>query len=220
MKTDRETPRRKLYRFTGELPRLGQPGSRSAELHAGTVAGTSATTPLPPSIAERNRFEILRILGMVGTLLIGLGGLGAGALPVVNNPYGSFPFGALMGRMMVASSSIVLLGVGFLVLAWLLMGSFVGADGGRARVGVPATPFTLMASAGHSSGSVDDPIRAARLRPGGSYWDWSLGVDHITGPLTLGLVYTGTDISERVPSPFANARDTGDRLTARVALNF
>ncbi len=100
----------------------------------------------------------------------------------------------------------------------------IGGDnlwiGGRARVGVPATPFTLMASAGHSSGSVDDPIRAARLRPGGSYWDWSLGVDHITGPLTLGLVYTGTDISERVPSPFANARDTGDRLTARVAFNF
>ena len=137
MKTDRENPRRKLYRFAGELPRLGQPGSRSAELHAGTVSGTSSTTPLHPSIAERNRFEILRILGMVGTLLIGLGGLGAGALPVVNNPYGSFPFGALMGRMMVTSSSIVLLGVGFLVLAWLLMGSFVGADGGRARVGVP-----------------------------------------------------------------------------------
>ena len=137
VKTDREISGRKRYRIVGELPRIGRPGSRSAELHAGDTPGTTATTPLRPSIAERNRFELLRIFGMIGTLLIGFGGLGGGALPVVNNPYGAFPFGALMGRMMVTSSSIVLLGVGFLVLAWLVMGSFVGADGGRARVGVP-----------------------------------------------------------------------------------
>lgn len=135
---------RKLRRvsFTEELPRLGSPGSRSAELHAGTIdpadpSPISTRVPaLRPSIWERNRFEVLRVLGVTGTLLIGLGGLGGGALPVVNNPYGAFPFGALMGRMMLTSSAIVLLGVAFLVVAWLTMGTFVGADGGRPRVGV------------------------------------------------------------------------------------
>ena len=102
----------------------------------------------------------------------------------------------------------------------------IGGDnlwiGARARVGVPATPFTLLGSVGHSSGSVDDPARAARLRPGGAYADWSLGVDHIIGPLTLGVAYSGTDIErDRIgPSPYASARHTGDKMTARVAVGF
>ncbi|WP_245829266.1 TorF family putative porin [Sphingomonas dokdonensis] len=100
----------------------------------------------------------------------------------------------------------------------------IGGDnlwvGARARVGVPATPFTFNASLGRSTGSVDDPRRAARLRPGGDYTDWSLGVDHITGPVSVGLLYTGTDIGAVTPSPFANARDTGDRVTARLAISF
>lgn len=100
----------------------------------------------------------------------------------------------------------------------------IGGDnlwfGARARVGVPATPFTVNASLGHSTGSVDDWRRAARLRPGGDYTDWSLGVDHFTGPLSLGLVYSGTDIEQVVDSPFANARHTGDKVTARLAISF
>ncbi|WP_085808642.1 TorF family putative porin [Sphingomonas sp. TZW2008] len=102
----------------------------------------------------------------------------------------------------------------------------IGGDnlwvGARARVGVPATPFTLHGGIGHSLGSVDDPRRAARLRPGGSYADWSLGVDHITGPLTIGVDYTGTDIARDrlVASPFAGARHVGDKVTARVAVTF
>ncbi|OWK31896.1 hypothetical protein SPMU_02160 [Sphingomonas mucosissima] len=100
----------------------------------------------------------------------------------------------------------------------------IGGDnlwvGARARLGVPMTPFTFNASVGRSTGSVDDERRAARLRPGGDYTDWSLGVDHILGPLSLGLVYTGTDISDVVDPPFANARHTGDKVTARVAISF
>ena len=89
---------------------------------------------------ERNRFEVLRVLGLMGTLLMALGGLGGGALPVVDASAASFtslPLGAWMGRMMLASSSVVLIGVAFLVIAWLLMAVFVGAGGGPARVGVP-----------------------------------------------------------------------------------
>lgn len=121
-----------------ELPRIGRPGSRSAELHTGSPAGS--TSAAPPSIWERNRFEILRIIGLIGTILVGLGGLGGGALPVVDSSatsFASLPLGALMGRMMLASSSLVLVGVALLVAAWLLMGAFVGASGGPARVGVP-----------------------------------------------------------------------------------
>ncbi|MEH3037657.1 MAG: hypothetical protein PGN23_14395 [Sphingomonas adhaesiva] len=102
----------------------------------------------------------------------------------------------------------------------------IGGDdlylGMRARVGIPATPWTVTASAGRSTGDVRDPVRAARLRPAGRYHDWSLGVQRITGPLTLGVTYTGTDIGDDGPaaSPFAVRRHAGDRIAARVSLGF
>lgn len=99
----------------------------------------------------------------------------------------------------------------------------IGGDnlylGVRGRVGIPVTPWTITASAGRSSGSVDDPVRAARLRPGGTYHDWSLGVQHVTGPLTVALEYTGTDIADAPDaSPFAVREHAGDRIAARVSL--
>ncbi|MFV0625650.1 TorF family putative porin [Sphingomonas sp. ac-8] len=96
---------------------------------------------------------------------------------------------------------------------------YVGAEG---RLGIPVTPFTLIAGIGHTSGNVDDAVRAARLRPGGSYMDWRLGVEHVTGPLVLGLDYVDTDISDRaiVPSPYADGGNADSRLLARVGLNF
>ena len=102
----------------------------------------------------------------------------------------------------------------------------IGGDdlylGVRARVGVPATPWTVVASAGRSSGDARDPARAARLRPAGTYHDWSLGVQRITGPLTLALTYSGTDVRDdgADASPFAVRRHAGDRLAARVVVGF
>lgn len=101
--------------------------------------------------------------------------------------------------------------------------SAIGGDnlylGVRGRVGIPATPWTVTASAGRSSGSVDDAIRAARLRPDGTYHDWSLGVQHVTGPLTVALEYTGTDIRNGPDvSRFAVREHAGDRLAARISL--
>jgi hypothetical protein len=68
----------------------------------------------------------------------------------------------------------------------------------------------------------DNVLRAARLRPGGSYTDWRLGVEHVTGPLVVGIDYVDTDISDRaiVASPYANGHDVDSRLLARVGLNF
>ncbi|KTT97710.1 hypothetical protein NS355_10955 [Sphingomonas yabuuchiae] len=91
-----------------------------------------------------------------------------------------------------------------------------------AQAGIPGTPWTVLAGLGHSSGKTDDPFRAARLRPGGDYSDWRVGVQHITGPVTLGLDYVGTDVSERAASafPLADARHSGDRIVGRVRFGF
>ena len=91
-----------------------------------------------------------------------------------------------------------------------------------AQAGIPGTPWTLLAGIGHSSGSTDNGFRAARLRPGGDYSDWRLGVEHVTGPVTLGLDYVGTDVSERTASafPLADARHSGDRIVGRVRFGF
>ncbi|WP_294257558.1 TorF family putative porin [uncultured Sphingomonas sp.] len=90
-----------------------------------------------------------------------------------------------------------------------------------AAVGVPSTPFTVSGSVGHTTGSTDD-IRAARLRPTGDYTDWRIGVEHVSGPLTLGVDYVGTDIdtNRAVSSPYADLRHSGNRVLGRARLSF
>ena len=88
---------------------------------------------------------MLRFIGLVGTILMGLGGLGGGALPVVDNPYALFPGGAVMGRMLQTSSALILIGVGLLVVAWVLMAPFVGAGSTPARVGKGVIVRTFVA---------------------------------------------------------------------------
>lgn len=113
-----------------ELPRVGTAGSRSARLHGedGTKfdVGDEPDTRLALSLSQARKFFLLRWIGIVGALMIGLGGLGAGALPVVGNPFGGLPFGQLMGRMLVTSSALVLIGVGLIVIAWVLMAPMAG----------------------------------------------------------------------------------------------
>ena len=95
-------------------------------------------------IRELNRFQALRLVGTIGVLLIGLGALGAGALPVLGNPFSSFPGGAFMARMLTTSSVMVLVGVGLLVLAWALMAPFVGATHPRSLIdGATVTPSLI-----------------------------------------------------------------------------
>lgn len=89
---------------------------------------------VPNAVPYTVPYDWLRWLGAVGTVLIGVGGLGAGALPVVSNPWFAFPGGALMGRMLQTSTAVVFVGVGMLVAAWLLMAPHVGAFGGRASI--------------------------------------------------------------------------------------
>ncbi|MEN2746204.1 TorF family putative porin [Sphingomonas sp. T9W2] len=91
----------------------------------------------------------------------------------------------------------------------------------QAVAGIPMTPFTLVGGVGRSAGTVDDPTRADRLRPGGSYRDWRLGVEHVTGPLTLALDYVGTDLAEGRPvSAIGDRGNSGDRVLARARFAF
>lgn len=90
-----------------------------------------------------------------------------------------------------------------------------------ANAGIPGTPFTVLTRLGRSSGKVDDPDRARRLRPGGTYVDWRLGIEHRRDALTLGLDYIGTDIDRDRPSGrFADLAHSGDRLVGRVQYAF
>lgn len=91
----------------------------------------------------------------------------------------------------------------------------------QAVAGIPATPFTVVGGIGRSSGAVDDVVRADRLRPGGTYTDWRIGVEHVTGPLTLAVDYVGTDLNDdRVVSAIGDRRNSGDRILGRVRFGF
>jgi uncharacterized protein (TIGR02001 family) len=85
--------------------------------------------------------------------------------------------------------------------------------GASAAVSIPATPLTLSAHVGHSSGNVNDTIRAARLRPGGSYWDHGVALDWYKGRWSAGLRYANSDIEEGPAR-----RNAGATLIARVGL--
>ncbi|WP_380874757.1 hypothetical protein ACFB49_01160 [Sphingomonas sp. DBB INV C78] len=81
-------------------------------------------------------------------------------------------------------------------------------------VGLIGTPFTLSGGIGRSSGDVDNAARAARLRPGGQYWDYRLGAEYVRGPIAAGARYTSTsiDAGDRIASPFSD-QHVGGRVT-------
>lgn len=124
---------RAVWGVRDELPRMGLAGSRSALLHEDSpgALGTETDPALGGvhrrTIADLRTLFTLRWLGTIGALLIALGGLGAGALPVVGNPYDSWPLGSLMSRMLQSASALVFIGVGFMVVAWVCMAPLVGA---------------------------------------------------------------------------------------------
>lgn len=70
----------------------------------------------------------------------------------------------------------------------------VGLD---AEVGISGMPLTVYGGVGHSSGSTRDALRARRLRPGGQYVDYRIGIERIADRLALGLLYSGTNIDAR-----------------------
>ena len=117
-----------LRTLTGELPRLGTAGSRSASLHRPGSTDPDRRRPVPETEALPLRFALLRLLGTVGALMLSFGALGAGALPVTDNVYRTFPGGSIMQRMLQTPSTVALTGVALIVVSWVLMAPYVGAS--------------------------------------------------------------------------------------------
>lgn len=127
----------------GALPTLGTAGSRSSHaLHSETYG---PTPPLVKKLGTHDirRFMLCRWLGTTGSIIIMIGGWGAGALPVVNNTLWDFAPAALMGRMLLAATSLVFVGIGCLVTAWLAMGYFALAAQKTDAYGWASTPVMI-----------------------------------------------------------------------------
>lgn len=65
-----------------------------------------------------------------------------------------------------------------------------------ANTGIPGTPFTVKAHLGYSDGNPGLGPNGTSIAPTGKYLDWMLGLDAAVGPLTLGVSYIDTDISD------------------------
>ncbi|WP_404365867.1 TorF family putative porin [Sphingomonas sp. MMS24-J45] len=66
---------------------------------------------------------------------------------------------------------------------------------GDASVGIPKTPATFKAHVGYSDGNPGLGPNGTSVAPTGSYVDYLVGVDVTFKPVTLGIAYTGTDIT-------------------------
>lgn len=118
------------------MPRVGQAGSRSATLH-------SDAEPVPRlerNFRELNRFAAQRWLGTLGAILIMVGGIGAGATPVIGNAFWGTWIGTVLGQMLQASTIVTFTGIGLLVIAWLGVGAFV-YSGARSKVSTVDVPL-------------------------------------------------------------------------------
>jgi alpha-1,6-mannosyltransferase len=96
-------------------------GTPSPAATAAEVTGAPGVTPPDPA-------RIPRRLGLTGTLLMGIGALGAGALPVPNPLFGLRVI-SLPARNATAAIAITYAGMGMLVLAWLWIGRMLRARG-------------------------------------------------------------------------------------------
>lgn len=130
----------RLSRVFRELPSLGEAGSKSARLRdpnpSKAVELASGADLLPVasaagrkarlSVNDLSAFALLRWTGTVGAFLIGVSALGSGALPVVENGFRFLPLGSMMMRIPVAASALTFIGIGLIVVPWLLMAPYVG----------------------------------------------------------------------------------------------
>ena len=108
------------------------------------------------------------------------------------------------------------------LVAWVppqasIGGSNLSVNAG-AGIGIPATPVTLRATVGRSTGTSDGSGRAGRLRPGGDYTDVRVDADYVIGTLTLGASLTATSIDADNVGPGNN--DLGTRLLVRALFSF
>lgn len=189
------------------------------------VLRASASVPLTPAVtldaAATSLWGSARHGG--GDAVIDLGAtvrqpVGGWTLAATGH-YHLFPGASDQGYGEIGASATVLLGPASMDLFAVYAPDqpSIGGDnlyvGVAAALGIPATPFTLSAHIGHSSGNADDPVRSRRLRPEGSYWDHGVALDYYRGRWSAGLRYSDSSIGGDDP---AAARHGGARLIARL----
>ncbi|WP_104480109.1 polyprenol phosphomannose-dependent alpha 1,6 mannosyltransferase MptB [Actinokineospora auranticolor] len=91
---------------------------------------------------ERKQLDVVRRFGTVGSLLLTIGSLGAGAAPVFN-PVFRLPVLGLFSRMTTVSLAFAFTGVFMIVLAWLALGR-LSRPGRERAVSVPQMARTLV----------------------------------------------------------------------------
>lgn len=86
----------------------------------------------------------------------------------------------------------------------------------QASAGIPGMPLTVYGGVGHTTGPSNDRERAWRLRPGGDYTDYHLGIEHSRSNLSFGLRYSDTSIGAEDVNPAVRYYDRhhGARLLA------
>lgn len=138
---------------------------------------------------------------------------GLGFVGASGQNYGQLRTGAALGFGPMQFSGIA---------SWAPPQAAIGGSnvymGGSVNLGIPATPLTLRASAGHSTGTDNGSGRAGRLRPGGDYSDFRFDADYVLGPVTLGASFTTTTIEARPGEGFAD--HAGSRVLLRASLGF
>ncbi|MFT4041802.1 MAG: polyprenol phosphomannose-dependent alpha 1,6 mannosyltransferase MptB [Gordonia sp. (in: high G+C Gram-positive bacteria)] len=82
------------------------------------------TTVGPLNEAENRRLARIRIFGATGTILMLVGSLGTGQIPVLQNPVAGMRVLSLPSRMWSTALTLSIGGTLMLVVAWLLIGRF------------------------------------------------------------------------------------------------
>ncbi|MGO3327640.1 polyprenol phosphomannose-dependent alpha 1,6 mannosyltransferase MptB, partial [Gordonia sp. (in: high G+C Gram-positive bacteria)] len=96
----------------------GDYGTRLARMH------TDETEVGPLNPLEKSRLRRIQLFGTTGTVLILIGSLGTGMLPVLQNPIVGTRILSLPSRMYSTALTVSIGGMMMLVLAWLLLARF------------------------------------------------------------------------------------------------
>lgn len=138
----------------------------------------------------------------------------------VDGRYHLFPGASHQGYGEVGATAGVTLGPASFDLSahYAPRQSAIGGDllylSAGASAAIPGTALTLSGHVGRSTGDTRDPVRAARLRPAGNYWDHGVALDWYRGRWSAGLRYADTDIAA------PGRAQAGATLVGRVGVSF
>ncbi|MGW8591093.1 polyprenol phosphomannose-dependent alpha 1,6 mannosyltransferase MptB [Dietzia sp. NPDC055340] len=104
---------------------------------AGAVTARLHTAELPtgsPMSAEMARLRRIRLTGTTAAVAMAVGALGAGALPVLQNPAAGERLFGLWLRLQQSSMTVVMAGMVVVVICWLLLAPYVLGRDRRGRL--------------------------------------------------------------------------------------